>query len=305
MPGKEYKMITLLSNWGLENARIVSRHSNVWKVDSGKSTFYLKRRTQTSIFERWEEFQVTQYLVGNGVFAETPILTENGAPFIIWEDSFYSLYASLNGDSLQHFHMITPDQCYIIGGYLGRCHQVLMTYPVKEKTAVWDVFGHMEGWLSIGQTELKEWAVKVYNSIVSLEEYVQMPYQLVHSDVHLGNFIWGEHEISGLVDFERIRRSPRIADVSYFITGLLRNSFTDGDAGGLFNKINLFLKGYSWRQMLDEKEFISLYPLIMLFLLQYTLFYSFNGFLKEASSMETLVCSLSDRKEFMESLTDL
>jgi Ser/Thr protein kinase RdoA (MazF antagonist) len=304
MRGKEYKMKTLLSNWGLNNAHIVSHHSNVWKVTKGNCTFYLKRRNQTSIIDRWEEFRVTQHLVGSGVVAETPILTKSEVPFIIIGDSFYSLYESLNGDSLQK--IITSDQCYSLGEYLGRLHQVLMTYPVREHTYVWDVFEHMEGWISKDQSELKEWAEKVYRSLVHAKaDYVQMPHQLVHSDVHLGNFIWRENRIIGLVDFERIRRSPRIADVGYFITSLLRNTFMESDENELFKKINRFLKGYSWMEKLDEREIISLYPLIMVFLLQYTLFYSSNGFGKEASCMVKLVCDLSCRKEFMKSLTDL
>jgi Ser/Thr protein kinase RdoA (MazF antagonist) len=306
MRGKEYKMITLLSDWGLENAHILSRHTNALKLSAGNCTYYLKRRKQTCNFERWEEFRISQYIVENGLLAETPLLTKNGVPFIVKDDSYYSLYASLNGVSFQHLNTITLDQCFLLGQYLGSLHQGLLTYPVKDHIAVWDVFEHMKDWLSIDHSELNEWAVKVYTQLIPAEAlYAQLPHQLIHSDVHLGNFVWGENKIIGLVDLERIRRSPRIADVGYFITVLLRNMYTEGRTGDLFNKINRFLKGYSWRQIVDEKEILSLYPLCMVFLLQYTLFYSSRGFVTEASSIKRMIGNLSGRKEFMKSLTDL
>lgn len=48
-----------------------------------------------------------------------------------------------------------------------------------------------------------------------------MPVQLIHRDVHFGNFLFSDGEFSGYIDFDLSQRNIRIFDICYFLLGLL------------------------------------------------------------------------------------
>ena len=59
-------------------------------------------------------------------------------------------------------------------------------------------------------------------AVESLENvYEFLPKQLIHRDVHFGNFLFSEGELSGYIDFDLSQRNIRIFDICYFLTGLL------------------------------------------------------------------------------------
>ena len=51
--------------------------------------------------------------------------------------------------------------------------------------------------------------------------YDDLPKQLIHRDVHFGNFLFFEGNLSGYIDFDLSQRNIRIFDICYFLTGLL------------------------------------------------------------------------------------
>ena len=79
-------------------------------------------------------------------------------------------------------------------------------------------------WQLINETEYSK-------TLDALEKgYDQLPRQLIHRDVHFGNFLFFEDELSGYLDFDLSQRNIRIFDICYFLTGLLseetENPFT-------------------------------------------------------------------------------
>ncbi|WP_175988137.1 phosphotransferase enzyme family protein [Bacillus sp. Marseille-Q1617] len=298
-------MIDLLPNWNLEKVNIISLQSNIMKVTSGGNTFYLKKRNGTSSTERLEEYLITQYLVRKGFPVETPLLTNKGEVFINSDESFYSLYASLDGTSFYNSSFVTSQHSFSLGVYLARFHQALERYPYKKETAVWNVYGYLKSWLSVPNPELNEWGKRVYAGIAQHERlYEQLPPQLVHSDLHLRNFLWQGQDISGLVDFERIRIAPRVADIAYLITSILRDTGRQSDPTHSLKKIHQILKGYTKNKKLRKREILSIPPLVILFFLQYTLFYSQRGHMKEVEYHVNKVDFMISDTRYLESLTD-
>lgn len=55
--------------------------------------------------------------------------------------------------------------------------------------------------------------------LVSL--YDKLPIQLIHRDVHFGNFLFHEGKFSGYIDFDLSQRNIRIFDLCYFMAGRL------------------------------------------------------------------------------------
>lgn len=305
MMWNEMKMKDLLKNWDLGKINIMSHQSNILTFISEGDAFYLKRRKRTSLCERLEEYLITQYLVGNGIPVETPLLTKQGEVSIVTGGSCYSLYASLEGTSIPKSSMITSDQFFLLGKYLAGLHLTLEKYPHKKDTVLWDVYGNMKSWLSIPNPDLNAWAGRVYGEIEPYERvYNQLTLQLVHSDVHLGNFLWHENVISGLVDFEKIREASRVGDIAYMITSILRDTSRKVDSSLFIEKIHLFLKGYSIKQPLSDTEIRSIPPLVILFLLQYTLYYSRQGLDQTVEWCVKKVDDLIADKKYLALLTD-
>ena len=48
-----------------------------------------------------------------------------------------------------------------------------------------------------------------------------MPVQLIHRDVHFGNFLFDNGNFSGYIDFDLSQKNIRIFDICYFVLGLL------------------------------------------------------------------------------------
>lgn len=51
--------------------------------------------------------------------------------------------------------------------------------------------------------------------------YDQLPVQLIHRDVHFGNFLFDQGRFSGYIDFDLSQRNICIFDLCYFLLGLL------------------------------------------------------------------------------------
>lgn len=49
----------------------------------------------------------------------------------------------------------------------------------------------------------------------------RLPRQLIHRDVHFGNFLFHEGHLSGYIDFDLTQKNIRIFDLCYFLAGLL------------------------------------------------------------------------------------
>ena len=83
----------------------------------------------------------------------------------------------------------------------------------------------MNGWVK-SNFEDNNWkyiSKEEYEKTVSqlAEVYDELPVQLIHRNVHLGNFLFSEGKLSGYIDFDLSQRNIRIFDLCYFLLSLL------------------------------------------------------------------------------------
>ncbi len=117
----------------------------------------------------------------------------------------------------------------------------------------------MKGW--IRENLIKdEWKIlnkEEYLKTMELLEsiYNDLPKQLIHRDVHFGNFLFFEGNLSGYIDFDLTQRNIRIFDICYFLAGLLAEETED-----VFTKmewienVKSVIAGYESIVNLSEKE---------------------------------------------------
>lgn len=93
--------------------------------------------------------------------------------------------------------------------------------------------------------------------------YANLPVQLIHRDVHFGNFLFSKGEFSGYIDFDLSQKNIRIFDLCYFMLGLLSEEEKMNISENEWFEIlkNVFL-GYEQKIKLtkEEKEAV---PLVM------------------------------------------
>lgn len=59
--------------------------------------------------------------------------------------------------------------------------------------------------------------------------YKELPQQLIHRDAHTSNMLFSAGRLTGLLDFEMVRRGQRVFDVCYCGSSILDEGFEDSD----------------------------------------------------------------------------
>lgn len=92
---------------------------------------------------------------------------------------------------------------------------------------LWDnsLLDEMNGWIreSMEKNGWQRISKEEYEQVVSqlTAVYDQLPVQLIHRDIHFGNFLFADGVFSGYIDFDLSQRNIRIFDLCYFLLGLL------------------------------------------------------------------------------------
>lgn len=274
----------LLLNWKIHPSSIenVERHPNVYKVRSREKTFYLKKRLNSSVDKRIEELLLTSFLLEKGITVERPLLTVSQQPYVRQHLVFYSLYQALEGLPVQVYSLASLK---MVGNYLSQLHDRLRNYVCKNEVKEWEIETHMREWIGGQDSTLIERLSAGFLGRLNgwSFSYSKLPHQLVHSDCHPRNILIKEERVTGLIDFERIRKAPRITDVCYFLAGMLKDQVLQGE-GGQVECIHAFMGGYQSDGTLTQEEKELMPFLVIIFLLQYTFFYDQKGYSQVVST---------------------
>ena len=71
------------------------------------------------------------------------------------------------------------------------------------------------GWQNISREDYEGVVKNLENS------YEKLPVQLIHRDVHFGNFLFNNGTFSGYIDFDLSQKNIRIFDLCYFVLSVL------------------------------------------------------------------------------------
>ncbi len=268
----------ILWNWNVKHPYIetLKCHPNVIKVESGGKSYYLKKREDRAFESQMEEYYLTTYLLANRMNVESPLLTISHQPLVKKGQQFYSLYETLEGEPLQEYSLSYLTNA---GTSLANLHRLLKDYHCHKEIKGWHIDRHIRQWLNeLRFTPIGKWARDI---LPRLDEwtilYKQLPHQLVHSDYNRGNILVKEGVVNGIIDFERIRMAPRVADIGYFLAGMLKDR-SKKDREDSMNYIRVFLRGYDQLSTLTLEEKGLLPLLLVIFLLQYVFFYHQSGY---------------------------
>jgi hypothetical protein len=212
-------MKEILKEWNVDDCPRQIYHST-WSV---KETFVLKEYSDQETLQR--NIQMHKILHEAGVPVPEVCPLADGKEFYEKNDKMYMLTTKLKGKNIVDIDQLDESWFFVFGQILAKLH---VAFRECEKTmSFWNnsLLEEMEGWvtrnLDIFAPEYLS-TNEIAKAIRQLSQvYRELPKQLIHRDVHLGNFLFEDKQFSGYIDFDLSQRNIRVFDICYFLLGLL------------------------------------------------------------------------------------
>lgn len=217
----------VLSAWGLEAQGWKKINDNVFAVGD---RYILKRYGDRALLER-NLYMLTlldEMRIPVGRIAPA----RDGRKYVQEGESCWFLAEKLSGSGIVK---VTGDDALPgqMGEILARLHQAFLRCEqaegfrgdLRECFRENSLLEEMRGWVkeALRASGWEYVTEQEYESLLSRLEklYPGLPVQLIHRDVHFGNFLFSEGKFSGYIDFDLSQRNIRIFDLCYFCLGLL------------------------------------------------------------------------------------
>lgn len=242
----------ILPLWGIENRQLLQIYPSAWEIND---SYVIKVYDDKKRLER--NLKITEILFHCTIPVAKIVLTKTGKKYAEYKNLYFLLSEKLKGSNLSDM------KDNIIVWEMGRAIAQLHTAFVQCEREVefWDnsLLKEMKGWIReiLMNNEWKILNEREYSKTVEQLEcvYDSLPTQLIHRDVHFGNFLFFEGHLSGYIDFDLSQRNIRIFDICYFLTGLLAEETDDAFTKNQWMEtLKSVIKGYESIINLSENE---------------------------------------------------
>lgn len=242
----------ILSAWGIEPADIEQKYPTVWEINH---QYMLKGYENPESLER--NIQSLTALSECGAPVAGIIKTLDGENHTEADGKYWLMTAKLPGS--RRTDIREPETAYKMGETIARLH--VFFRECEQKITFWDnsLLDEMEGWIkqALQENAWEPVSEQEYLSVTAQlrSVYGSLPRQLIHRDVHFGNFPFLNGEFSGYIDFDLSQRNIRIFDLGYFLAGLLtRESGAKLEADEWLRIVCDVISGYESVSKLKREE---------------------------------------------------
>lgn len=247
------KIADVIHNWLPKDSAIKQIHDTAWQIGDG---YVLKVYENLDMLER--NLKILHILDGMGIPVGKVIPAKDGKQYVSCGGLFYFLSEKLPGSNIVR---IGSDEKpgIIMGEVIADLHMAFQRCEAAETFWNNSLSDEMEGWVKAvfeanGWTYIGE---EEYGRLVTdlSAVYDKLPVQLIHRDVHFGNFLFADGRFSGYIDFDLSQRNIRIFDLCYFLLGALseKEKFELTDELWFAFAKNVFT-GYERKLRLTETE---------------------------------------------------
>lgn len=204
--------------WGIEKGQLLQIYPSAWEIDH---SYIIKVYDNKEQLER--NIKTTTILWNNNIPVAEIFPTLTGEKFAAHQNKYFLVSKKLQGSNLTDLK--DEEMAWKMGCAIAQLHRAFL--ECEKEITFWDnsLLKEMKGWVQENLTK-NEWQIinkEEYLKAVRLLEkaYDSLPEQLIHRDVHFGNFLFYGNKLSGYIDFDLSQRNIRIFDICYFLTGLL------------------------------------------------------------------------------------
>lgn len=251
----------IIRHWGLSPCEIQQIYTSAWDI-GGK--YILKVYENPDMLKR--NLLIQKALRERGIPAARVLPAKSGAEWVSEGEKQYILMEKLSGSPNISIHQ-TPALPRKMGRIIAQLHQAFLC--CEKQISFWDnsLLGEINGWVRkqlskdswnlLDETTFQDTADKLS------QNYDALPRQLIHRDVHFGNFLFNEAgNFSGYIDFDLTQRNIRIFDLAYFLMGLLSEKENGLDRESWLRILDEVLAGYQQLLPLHETEKRTLAPVM-------------------------------------------
>lgn len=194
------------------------------------------------------------------------VFTKENTAFVKDDEYYYILSEKLSGSNIISIRD-TPWIGDKMGKIIADLHIAFKECEKQEEFWNNSLPSEMNGWIrqSFNENGWKYIDEKLFEKTVHQLEllYRYLPVQLIHRDVHFGNFLFNDGKFSGYIDFDLSQRNIRIFDLCYFMLGLLsEEAKLDITSEKWFSILRDVFNGYNQKILLLEEE-IKAVPYVM------------------------------------------
>lgn len=248
----------VVANWGLTSVEVKQIYDTAWQIGED---YILKVYDNLSKLER--NLKMIQALQKKDIPVGRIICNKENESYVTEGEHYYFLAEKLQGSNIVNLEENTTIGI-IMGETIADLHEAFKECEKEE--GLWNnsLLEEMKGWVraAFEKNDWKYVSQEMYDNIVNALEkhYDELPVQLIHRDVHFGNFLFDKEKFSGYVDFDLSQRNIRIFDLCYFLLGLLSEEekfeITESQ---WFDCVTDVFTGYEKKLVLSntEKEMIS------------------------------------------------
>lgn len=218
-------MEEIIKLWNIEAGEMKQIYHSAWDAD-GK--YVLKAYDNLNGLKR--NVQIMKTLRSMDIPTAEIIDLENGEEYVCKGEKYYILTRKLPGSNVTDIR--DKKLAFKMGETIGKLHIALQKCEAQLECRDGSLLREINGWVRDG-------FIKNGWQFVSEEEFMeaadhlemvygQLPIQMIHRDVHFGNFLFDNGEFSGYIDFELTQKNIRIFDLCYFLAGLLTEDVGHG-----------------------------------------------------------------------------
>lgn len=209
----------IINEWAIEEKDVRQIYDSAWQV--GENTV-LKTYKDVNMLQR--NIKVLNILDRMGIPVGGIVLTKDKKTYARDNEYYYILTNKLSGSNITDIHKNTVIASEM-GCVLAKLHKVFKVCETQDDFWNNSLLKEMKGWIKDVFVK-NNWNYidenKFDDTVKNLENlYDKLPVQLIHRDVHLGNFLFDKGSFSGYIDFDLSQKNIRIFDLCYFMLGLM------------------------------------------------------------------------------------
>jgi len=265
------KIVEILKFWGLDKEPVFDI---IYEATGNRNehAFYVGDKYvikfSANLGKVKKHIEISKALEANGLYAATPIKTEDGREYIIDGEIYFYLTKRLEGKQLRLSDVYGDDyitKARYIGEIIGHLSLSLTNVDalVKEvnifKNVTEGAIPKVKDILNISKDFYKEYSEKF--EVL----YENLPKQIIHRDPNPGNIIMADDKW-GFIDFELSEKNIRIFDPCYAATAILSESFKENDNEKLSKWVDIYkniIYGYDEVVKLTSEEKMAI-PYVIL-----------------------------------------
>lgn len=248
------KIQQIINEWDIEGREVKQIYDSAWQVGERA---VLKTYKDVNLLQR--NIKVLTILEDMGIPVGSIIFTKDEKSYAKDDEYYYLLTNKLSGSNITDIHK-NKEIASEMGRVLAKLHKAFKECETQDEFWNNSLLKEMKGWISavFAKDNWKFIEEDKFNETVEILEmlYDKLPVQLIHRDVHLGNFLFDKGKFSGYIDFDLSQTNIRIFDLCYFMLGLLsEEEMLDITEEQWFDILRHFFAGYELEcELLAEEK---------------------------------------------------